>query len=385
MNSPIALTEGRRLRAIWALLFSAIPFGIAYSVTSPLIALRLEEDGYSALIIGLNTTMFPLGILIAGPLMAKIIRRIGPTLAMASGVFLELAAILLFPLFDNIYAWFVFRLMLGFGVGFNWIVSESWMNSLARPHRRGLVLAAYITMLSAGFAIGPELVRHVGIEGDSAFNLTAMILATSAVGWIFLYPASGAMSREPSTALLPIIRLFPLAMMAACISGILEGAVFSFLPIYGVSLGLVAEDALRLLTAFAAGNLVLQLLIGFLADRFRARPVLIFLGAGALACIIGLPLTAGSFAIWPIAFAWGGVAFGFYTVGLVNLGQRAGQSQLTAANAAFVMAYQIGLISGPALSGGGIDIMGPDGFIVVLGTCTLLFCLYAIYRVQSSN
>ncbi len=51
-----------------------------------------------------------------------------------------------------------------------------------------------------------------------------------------------------------------------------------------------------------------------------------------------------------VAFLLGGVILGFYTVGLAIVGERVGANDLAAANAAFLVMYQVGAILGPLAS-----------------------------------
>ena len=379
------LSPARRRIAVWALVLSALPVGIVYGVSTPLIALVLEDQGYSATLIGLNTIMFPIGILVAGPLLPRLLHRLGPTRTILAGMTLEGTALVLFPVLDTLVAWFALRFLLGFGVGFYWIVGESWLNSLADPSRRGRLLALYVTMLSAGFAAGPEMLSWLGTEGAIPFWTTAAIMVPAALSLLFVHQAESSMAAEPSTRLLPMVLMFPLAMVAAALGGALEGAVFSLLPVYGLGIGLDQTHALRLIVVFAAGNLILQIVIGTAADRLQARPVLVALGIICTLSVAVLPLTAGTALVWPLAFLWGGAAFGLYTVGLVNLGQRARNDQLTAGNAAFVMFYQLGLIAGPVFSGAAMDALPPHGYTIVLALFAAAFSAFAIYRMRSGR
>ena len=100
------------------------------------------------------------------------------------------------------------------------------------------------------------------------------------------------------------------------------------------------------------------------------------LGAG-LAGAAGsalIPLAAGS----PVAFGllllvWGGIAGTLYTVGLAMLGDRTPANDLAGANAAFVVLYNVGLMLGPPVIGGGLDLVPPHGFALALLALFLAF------------
>ncbi|MBT7613117.1 MAG: MFS transporter, partial [Rhodospirillaceae bacterium] len=77
---------------------------------------------------------------------------------------------------------------------------------------------------------------------------------------------------------------------------------------------------------------------------------------------------------------WGGAGTGFYTVGLVRLGQLFGPSQLSAATAAFVMTTHIGSIIGPVIAGIGMDLWNPNGFIAAMAASALAFLVFGTWR-----
>ena len=61
-------------------------------------------------------------------------------------------------------------------------------------------------------------------------------------------------------------------------------------------------------------------------------------------------------------------------LGLAALGARVPAGDLAGANAAFVVLYNVGLMLGPPLIGGGLDLLPSNGFAGALG---LLFLAYA--------
>ena len=82
-------------------------------------------------------------------------------------------------------------------------------------------------------------------------------------------------------------------------------------------------------------------------------------------------------ALWPTIFIWGGAAAGFYTLGLVRLGQRFATQDMASANAAFIMAYTTGMIIGPSVTGVVMSGLGPELFplpfaIAYIGLVALL-------------
>ncbi len=88
-----------------------------------------------------------------------------------------------------------------------------------------------------------------------------------------------------------------------------------------------------------------------------------------------IPLASGWFpGLLVLLFLWGGIAGTLYTVGLAHLGATIRGPDLAGANAAFVVLYNVGLMLGPPIIGGGMDLVPPQGFAYSL---CLLFLSYA--------
>jgi hypothetical protein len=78
-------------------------------------------------------------------------------------------------------------------------------------------------------------------------------------------------------------------------------------------------------------------------------------------------LIGESMLLWPMLFVWGAVAFGIYTIALVELGDRFSGALLLAGNGAFAMMWGIGGILGPPVAGAAMDLIGPEGLPIILG------------------
>ncbi len=66
-------------------------------------------------------------------------------------------------------------------------------------------------------------------------------------------------------------------------------------------------------------------------------------------------------------FVWGAIAFGTYTVAMVDLGARFSGALLLAGNSAFGVVWGIGGIVGPSIAGIAMDLVGHEGLPLTLG------------------
>src|SRR5437868_12470029 len=112
--AAIDLTSERgRWRSLSAVIGSAFAIGISVGAIIPLLSLALEQRGFNAFWIGINTATFPAGVIGFGFFAPRVIARLGTFRAILVSLTLCALAILLFPAIDNYFAWCLIRLAIG--------------------------------------------------------------------------------------------------------------------------------------------------------------------------------------------------------------------------------------------------------------------------------
>ena len=368
------MAHRRSLAAVFA---STLGVGLIFGFQPPLIALILERRGAPSFEIGAITSASTIAVIVLGPLYPRAIAWLGLKRAIVAGTALAVAVLLLMPLLTSAVAWFALRFLTGCALGLAWIASEIWLNRIATDASRGTIMGVYATVFALGVVAGPLMLQLTGTDGWPPFCLGALALALTAVPLVrvgHLPPA--AYDAEPPRSLAALLRAAPVVMLAALVAGLVESADLSLLPVFGLQSGLDERYALLLVTVFLAGNVILQLPIGALADRYGRRFVL---GACALASALGPLLLPTAMALplmlWPLLFAWGGTMYGFYTQGIALLGESFAARELAGANTVFVMVYCTGGVVGPSLGGLAMDLWKPNGLVAFVSGAALLLVL----------
>jgi len=360
----------RGWRGLVAVIASITIVGIMQSAVAPLLSLNLERQGVDSFWNGLLAAMPPLATLAFGAFMPTVIRRIGAGAAIYVGSGLSLIALLLFPVLDQLPAWFALRFAMGMGIGIVWVVSEAWVNALAPEKSRGTVMGVYVSVLCVGLAAGPLLLGLMGSCGALPFIVSAMILATALLPLPFASGSGGAPSFHNGEVfpLAQAIRYAPVIMIAALLNGGIWSTQLALLPVYGVRVGLPEDQALFLLTAYIFGNIVLQVPIGRLLDKWSGHRVLLLCGSIQCLGAIAFPFMVHDGPIaWICLLIWGGFLGGLYTTELTMLGRAFGVNELSGASTAFSMAFNIGALSGPVVAGAAMQIWNPHGMLAVIG------------------
>lgn len=364
--------EAADWRGLAAILSAVTVVGIGLGLTTPLISVALKEQGASGAVIGAMAAVNALAILLVSPLVPALTRRLGPRHLFVGSVLCGVLCLLGLKATPTLAAWFPLRFVMGGAMTILFVVSESWINAITSDARRGRTLGIYIALLSLGFTIGPLVLSVVGVDGWLPFLTGAGLLALAGLP---VLAAGGSAPRFDAPADQGQWRFLvqsPAIYAASFAYGALEFAFYALLPAQALARGLGPAEASLLLAATGAGNVALQIPLGWMADHLDRRLVLLICAgatvAGSLALPWALELAAGG-APWPLAavlFLWGGLVVGFYTIGLTLLGERHAGANLASANAAYIAAYGAGALIGPLVAGQAMDLWPVDGFSLAL-------------------
>jgi MFS family permease len=352
-------------------------FAISQGLTYPLLSFILQRQGVSPSLIGLSAAMTPLGIIASSPVIPWLARRFGPGRTAVACAGLSALTLVLIALVQDVWLWFPLRFLLGVVTNPLYVLSEIWMIAITPAERRGRLMGVYTAVISMGFAAGPASLTLVGSEGWAPFAVGIISFIGSGCCLLAVLHRLPPLYGEGETA--SVLGFLPLAwllMFAVVVAAGFEQTILALLPVYGLDHGIGERAMSGLLTVMIAGNLILPLM-GLLAERLSARAVLVAcavvtaLGCALLPWIIATPL------IWPIAFLWGAVSFGIYTMALIQLGDRFSGAMMVAGNAAFALMWGLGGIVLPPISGAAMDVFGPQGLPAFVGVVCLVLAIAA--------
>lgn len=341
-------------------------FAFSLGEMFPLLALNMERWGVGEVVIGLNTAMAPIGILLAGLIIPRLSHAFGPRrvaifMAIATGILF-----LLYPTFPSLWAWFPLRLLQGIFVATLFALSEAWVLANARGAYRGRVVGIYATCISATFGVGAGVIGWTGIDGYLPFAVGAAVLFLAVLPIAMVSNDAGSDPDQPHVSMLGFLPKAPMLLFAIVVHAMFDGGMLGFLSVYGVRHGMDFETAALTITALSLGNVFFQIPIGWIADRTSKRGTMVACFMVASACLALMPAAIVTIWIWPLVLVAGAAGFGVYTVGLAELGDRFSGPDLIAGTSAFSTMWGLGALIGAALCGIAMDVFGPHGFPVTL-------------------
>ncbi len=265
------------------------------------------------------------------------------------------------------------------------IACDVWVNQVVVEKTRGRVIGIYGFVLTGGFAVGPLIINVTGIEGWAPFIAGAVIIGLGALPLAWAHGLTPPIEGRPKGRMLYYLRVAPVLMLAGLLYGLVDSSVLSFLPIYGLGSGFDQSTVITMLTVLIAGSVVAQLPVGWLADHVGGRQMIIGCTVFTLIPAVILPFTLTTpWAMWTVLLVWGAALGGFYTISMVSIGRRFKGADLVAVNAAFVVFWGLGAITGPAATGVAIELWGFTAMPMVVAVCCLLYLPLAIMRLMGS-
>lgn len=354
-------------RLLFVVILMASVFAMAQGLTYPLLAFILERQGVSSALIGLNTAMTPLGIICSSALVPYIAKRFGAArMALASA--LVLASLLaLIGAWQNLLVWFPARFLIGVAINGLFIASETWVNLLAPPDRRGRVLGIFSASLAAGFAVGPFLIVLTGTQGPAPFLFGVGVFLVTAGLLFWVRNDLPPLHDGAASSILTFLPLAPYLLLCVAAAAAFDQASLALLPVYGRSFGVGEVSMASAIGILILGNILFQVPIGWLADRWSRRGTIVLLcaltilGAGLLPLVIGT-----GWATWALFVVWGSTGYGIYTIALIDLGDRFKGSLLLAGSTAFSLMWGVGGMIGPTALGMTMSAIGPQGLPLML-------------------
>jgi MFS family permease len=380
MNSP-APANTRNLVAACA---AITVFGFAFGMSFPLLSLILETRGVSSDMIGINSAMSPIGILLFSPVIPVLAKRFGSrNVAIAAAVITALV-FLSYRVFDTFSAWFVIRLVQGMSISTLFVLSEAWIVGSTGDHNRGKIVAIYASVLSGSFGAGPALIGFIGIEGWTPFVLSAVVISAGIIPFLFIRDEAQPEHEETQpSSILNFAGKAPMLLFAVGSFGIFDSASLSLFPVYGMHNGLDIPTSANILSAMILGNVFLQFPIGALCDRFPTRYVLAGCALTTASTLVLLPLLLHSILLWPLLVLMGTTGYGVYTVSLVALGNRFSGIELISGSASFSLVWGFGALIGSISGGMAMLASGFYGLPLSLAVVYLLLAAGVSWRQHS--
>jgi MFS family permease len=368
-NHQRSVAEPRWRRGAASVLVAVLALGATLGMGYQLFSLYLSKHGASSAAIAVSGAMTSIGMVGSAPLLPPLVRRFGLWCVLSGSLAVMVATFALVAAWRFELAWLPLRLLLGVTINGTFVCSETWLNQAAPEHLRGRVLGAYATVMSGGIIAGPLLLAVLGTDNATPFLVAAAIAAIAMIPVLVARRDEPALRRsEVENFSMRRFRRHAGPLLGAILAlAFFSAAQLSLLPLYLGERGASARVAALALTAVTLGSLLLQAPIGWLADHFDRHRILTACASAGVLGGMALPfLDPSGVLLWVVVFAWGGVAYGVYPVGLAVLGSSLTAGELVSANAVWSFVWGSGGVVGLAATGAAMSLFGADALPLTL-------------------
>lgn len=352
--------------------------GISQGLLLPVLSIFLEQKGVSPGLNGLNAAALYVGSFAMTLVAERLLGAVGFKKLIVGGLLFVMFPLILFPYLPDIKIWFILRLVVGIGDSALHYAAQLWVLLVTAPEKRGRYISLYGMSYGLGFSIGPLGIKLLGF--GEAVPFWVLFVCMAAVLLLVLMKLPDTKPEKAEHGQLPERRFRRswawawYALIPALLYGYMEAGMNSNFPVYGLRIGLDANQISSLLPFVGIGGLFLQLPLGILSDRFGRKKVLMSAGIAGGVMFMLVPVAGTHF--WctlVLLTVAGGLVGSFFSLGLAYAADILPKALLPAANVVASFHFTIGSILGPNLGGQMINWISPGSMFILLGCFYLLF------------
>lgn len=355
MQQPAPRSDRReqsQLVSIFALLASVLLLTAGTNLQGVLLPLRRQIEGSSMQEIGLLSSGWSFGFVLACLVVGRVITSVGHVRSFAALAALSGAtALLLLPLNDGA-TWVILRVVIGFCFGGLSLIIESWLNERSGNKQRGAIFAAYMTVTLLASLCGTLSLAFLEPMDALPYTLMGVAVVLSIVP-VALTRAPLPKPVEPfSIRLGALYRISPTGVFGCFAVGLVGGALGGLLPAYGLAMGLSTHAVAVLLATALVGGTLAYYPTGALSDRVDRRIVIIALAclSAALCAIIVWRPHLSYTSILFLVGAFGFFQYPLYGICVAMTNDRVREQSFSEVASELLVVYGTGTVLGPPLA-----------------------------------
>lgn len=368
-------------RALYLVSFASFGWAVSFGLLASLAPLTLQSAGLPPTVIGLNTSLYYLGVAVAAPLVPMMMGRARTCVIV--GMLLDAVTTAAFPHVSGAMAWHILRFLGGVGTAMSVIPMETLVSRNAPSDRRAADFGLYALCVASGIAAGAALGLPLHpLSAALPYSLAGLVtLAAMTLAWWGM-PSRWAVEEAVASG---AVRWYEerLSFGTAWVQGFLEGGTFAFLTLYLLGRGASESFAGLLVGAMFLGVVAAQLPVGYIADRCGRGRSLVACLAVLIAGQCLVPVTP-LVVLLMVLFVLGAVCGALYPLGLALLGERVPTHALARANAYYLTANCAGSLCGPLAIGYAVEAWGLS-MLFWFGALAVVFVLTSAWSTTRSR
>ncbi|MBD0866303.1 MAG: MFS transporter, partial [Rhodobacteraceae bacterium] len=334
----------RTLISFTALFLSVALLQFSSGGVGPLDVLSGLELGFSTEQIGLLGSAHFVGFFVGCWWAPKLMGDIGHSRAFAAFTAAGAIGLLAHMVIVHPTAWAVMRIASGMCVAGCYTVIESWLQAKVTNNTRGRTMGVYRVVDMTGSLLAQLMISVLEPADYVSYNFLAILCCAT------LLPLTLTRVKQPETPDAPRLRPMlavtrsPLAAAGVIVAALSSASFRMVGPIYGQEVGLSVDQIAWFLATFVLGGALAQIPVGWLADKYDRRWILIWL---SIASTISSFVTIGTqgmgiIGVMTSSFLFGLVSFPIYSVAAAHAHDFAEPEERVELSAALMFFFAIG-------------------------------------------
>jgi MFS family permease len=368
-----------------ALFLSVLLMQLSSGGLGPLDALSGIALSFSTQEIGLLGSAHFLGFFIGCWWAPRLMGAVGHSRAFAAFTAAGAIGLLAHMLVIDPYAWALMRIASGMCVAGCYTVIESWLQAKVTNATRGRAMGVYRLVDMTGSLAAQMVISVLEPASYISYNILAIICCAAILPLTLTRIKQPEIPSAPRLKPMLAVARSPLAAAGVVVAA-LSGASFRMVgPLYGQEVGLSIDQIAWFLAAFVLGGALAQYPVGWLADKYDRRWVLIWLSVAAtISC--GITIAAqdvGTMGVMLMAGLFGFTSFPIYSVAAAHAHDFAQSHERVELSAALMFWFASGAIAAPYLASVLIGLYGPPALFVLIAVGHVVLVVFGLTRMRA--
>ena len=367
-----------------ALFLSVILLQLSSGGVGPLDALSGLTLDFTKSQVGLLGSAHFLGFFIGCWWAPRLMGSVGHSRAFAAFTATGAIGLLAHMLIVDPTAWAIMRIASGLCVAGCYTVIEAWLQAKVTNETRGRAMGTYRVVDMGSSLVAQMLISVLEPASYVSYNLLALLCCAAIIPLTLTKVSPPQTGSAPRLRPMLAVRNSPLAAAGVIVAALSSASFRMVGPVYGQEVGLEVGEIAYFLAAFVAGGALAQYPVGWLADKFDRRWVLIWLsGAAIFSCAVtalmndlsstGILLTAGFFGL---------TTFPIYSVAASHAHDFASSDERVELSAALMFFFALGAIAAPVLASKLMEAFGPASMFVMIAAGHALLVAFGLARMR---
>ncbi len=374
----------RLVLSFTALYLSIVLLQLSNGGLGPLDALSAFELNFTTQQIGLLGSAHFIGFFIGCWWAPRLMGAVGHSRAFAAFTATGAIGILAHMILVGPYFWATMRIASGLCIAGCYTVVEAWLQAKVKNEKRGRTMGIYRIVDIGGSLAAQLLISILSPASYVSYNILALICCATLIPIALTKVSQPEIPKAPRLRPLLAIERSPLAAAGVMVAA-LSGASFRMVgPLYGTEVGLSITQIAYFLAAFVLGGALSQYPVGWLADRYDRRWVLIWLsGAAILSCLLTtfLPKTNTTIILVNAAL-FGMTTFPIFSVASAHAHDFANADERVELSAALMFFFALGAIAAPYTASELINTFGPGALFLFIASGHAALIGYGLFRMR---